>query len=311
MSLADQFGAFDGVTFIPGFADAYPKVKIGGVSQQAAWPDHVYAAAGEPVIIAQIIRKDAPAQNVVVSRVGAPGPREGTVTAAPGGSDTITVTANTIDYTATFLAAYTPTVGDRVRLLWQGRDVTVVGKVGITPVPGAVMPSTAPPPSANTAGQFNCAATDSGTWTPELSGWDRWAGGGGNVHQGGSAYGGTNSGAWFYANAMAELSGATISRVQFRLPARRTVGSYNSALGVNLYAHTSPNKPAGDVSRTAGPTTISVAPGWGGGWIDLPTSLAPALIAGGGISISGEPYLGFTGKPSDPASGQLRLDWSR
>lgn len=313
MSLADKFAPFEGLTLIPAFADVYPKIKIGGVPQEATWPDHVYAAVGEPIIVAQIIKGDAPAQNVVFARVGAPGPREATITAAPGGSDTITASVGGTDYTATFLTSYTPTVGDRVRLLWQGRDVTVIGKVGLSPGSTTELPSTAAPPPGKSADTFKCAASDSGTWTPELGIWDKWSypKSVGMVYQGGSAYGGSNKGAWFYANAMAELAGATISKIQFLLPSRRTVGDSNSALNVNLWAHTASTKPGGDVTRTVGPTPFTVPPGWAGGWIDLPLSFASTLIAGGGVSISGEPYLGFVGKPSDPSSGQLRLDWSR
>ena len=143
MSLAGEVAnPLDRVQIVGGYADAYPKVKIGGLAQLAGWPSGVYAAPGEPVFIAQIIRPDAPAQNVVLGRVGSDGPREATVTTVPGGSDTITVTANSVDYTATFLASYTPTVGDRVRVLWQGPDGTVLGKVGVSPAPPA--PGAAP-----------------------------------------------------------------------------------------------------------------------------------------------------------------------
>jgi hypothetical protein len=314
MSLAEQVSnPFDGVKFVPGFADAYPNVKIGGVLQPATWPDTAYAAPGEPIILAQIVKKDAPAQNVVVARVGAAGPREATVTTVPGGSDTITVTANAVDYTATFLTGYTPTAGDRVRLLWHGKDVTVIGKVGLTPAPAPVTGGTQPPPPPVSSGTFNAPALDSATlWGP--GGWDSWAGGGGNVHQGTWA-GSTVTGAWFYGNTMAELAGATITRVLFRVPQRRSVGSYNTAGLLHLYAHTSPSRPGGDVTRVSGPTDWSVPAGWnpgpGDGWLDLPTTISSTLISGGGISISGDPYMGFVGKPSDPASGQLRIDWSR
>lgn len=316
MSLADQVSnPFDGVKIVPGYADAYPNVKIGGLSQPAAWPSGVYAAVGEPVFVAQIVKADAPAQNVVLGRVGADGPREGTVTTVPGGSDTITVTAAGVGYTATFLAAYTPTVGDRVRLLWQGRDVTAIGKVGVTP--SAVVPggSTAPPPPPIGVGTFNAPAIDSATYWSG-GGWDSIRPGGGIVGQG-TVYGTSNvvTGAWFYGTTMAELAGATITRVRFRVPQRRSVGSLNSPLTLHLCAHASPSRPGGDVSRVAGPTDITIPSGWnpgpGDGFIDLPTSYASTLISGGGISISGDPYLSFVGKPADPASGQLLIDWRR
>lgn len=314
MSLAGHIAApTGGVQIVPAYADVYPNVKIGGLSQPAAWPSGMYAAPDEPVFVAQIIKPDAPAQNVVLGRVGADGPREGTVTTVPGGSDTITVTAAGKDYTATFLAAYTPTVGDRVRLLWQGRDVTVIGKVGVTVSPVTASPGTLPPPPPKASGTFNAPALDSATlWAP--GGWDSWARGGGNVYQG-SWGGSTVTGAWFYGNTMAELAGANIDRIQFRVPARLSVGAYNSAGTLNLYAHTSPSRPPGDVSRTSGPTGISIPAGWnpgpGGGFVDLPVGIAPILINGGGISVAGDPYMGFVGKPSDSASGQLRIDWSR
>ena len=316
MSLADQVAKpSDGVQIIGGFADVYPLVKIGGLPQQAAWPSGVYAAPGESLLIAQLVKGDAPAQNVVLGRVGVDGPREATVTTVPGGSDTITVTADSVDYTATFLSAYTPTVGDRVRLLWQGRDVTAVGKVGVTPAIILPPSGTPPPPPTKASGTFSAPAIDSATYWSG-GGWDSIRPGGGIVSQG-TVYGTSAvvTGSWFYGNTMAELAGASVSRIRFRVPQRRTVGSYNSALTLHLYAHTSPGRPGGDVTRVSGPTDWSVPAGWNpdpaNGFIDLPTSIASTLIAGGGISISGDPYLSFVGKPSDPASGQLLLDWSR
>ena len=319
MSLADQVAApGERVVIVPGFADVYPNVKIGGLPQLAGWPSGLYAAPGERVFIAQLIRPDAPAQNVVLGRVGADGPREATVTTVPGGSDTITVTADKA-YTATFLSSYTPTVGDRVRLLWQGPDVTVLGKVGVTP--GGAAPTgttgagTTAPPAPKASGTFPAPAIDSATYWSG-GGWDSIRPYGGIVSQG-TVYGTTNlvTGAWFYGNTMAELAGATINRVRFRVPQRRTVGDYNKPLTLHLYAHNSPARPGGDVTRVSGPTDVTIPAGWnpgpGDGFIDLPTGVAATLIAGGGISISGDPYLSFVGKPADPASGQLLIDWSR
>lgn len=316
MSLAGEVAKpSDGVQIVGGFADAYPLVRIGGLSQEAVWPAGVYAAPGESLLIAQLVRGDAPAHNVVLGRVGADGAREGTVTTVPGGADTITVTAGTTDYTATFLASYTPTVGDRVRLLWQGRDVTVIGKVGVTP--GAIIPSntTPPPPPPKTSDTFSAPAIDSSTYWSG-GGWDSIRPGGGVVTQG-TVYGTSNTvtGSWFYGNTMAELAGATINRVRFRVPQRRSVGNYNAAATIHIYTHNNPARPGGDVTRVAGPTDWSVPAGWNPppneGFIDLPTSYAATLIAGGGISIAGDPYLSFIGKPADSASGQLLIDWSR
>lgn len=316
MSLSEQVAKpFDGVKIVPGFAGAYPLIKVGGTEQSATWLSGVYAAAGEPLLIAQIVYPDAPTQNVVIGRAGEDGPREATVTTVPGGSDTITVTASGTNYTATFLTGYAPTVGDRVRLLWQGREVTVLGVVGVTPAPGGVAGSTAPPPAPLNAGKFDATAVDSATYWSG-GGWDSIAGGRGALYQGtvyGTAF--AVAGSWFYGNKLAELAGATIWKVWFRLPKRLPVGSHNAALDVNFWAHTSPGRPGGDTSRTVGPTPVNIAAGWSPGpdegWILLPLSFASTLIAGGGISISGDPYMGFAGKPADPASGQLRIEWSR
>jgi hypothetical protein len=312
MSLAGQISnPSDGVTLIPAFADVYPLVRIGGNQQVAAWPDNVYAAPGEPIIVAQIGKGDAPAQNVVVSRVGAAGPREATVTAAPGGSDTITVTADATDYLATFVASYTPTVGDRVRVLWQGRDATVIGKVGVTPAPATPAPSTPPPPAPAASGTFDRACTDSATYSAGY-GWNGYYGQ--NLYQGnGSPWGApsANSGSWFYSGAFAELAGATYKRVQLRIPARKSGGNYNSAGTIHVYIHTSPTRPGGDVSRVAGPYDFTIPAGFGGGLVDLPVSTAPLLVSNGGVSISGDPYMGFKGKTEDPSSGQVLIDWQR
>lgn len=312
MSLAGQISnPSDGVALVPAFADVYPSVRIGGNLQSAVWPDNVYAAQGEPIIVAQITKRDAPTQNIVVSRVGSSGPREATVTAAPGGSDTITVTAASTDYLATFLSSYTPTVGDRVRVLWQGRDATVIGKVGVTPDPGTPAPSTAPPPAPAASGTFDRACTDSATFSSGY-GWNSYYGQ--NLYQGnGSPWGApaANAGSWFYSGAFAELAGATYTRVRLRLPARKSGGNYNSAATVHVYVHTSPTRPGGDVNRVAGPYDFTIPAGFGGGLVDLPTSVAPLLVNNGGLSISGDPYLGLKGKAEDPTSGQILIDWRR
>lgn len=310
MSLAETIAQpFDGVKFVPGSADVYPLVSIGGVTQPAAWPDTVYAGVGDPLIIAQIVKRDAPAQNVVVARVGAAGPREGTVSSVPGGSDTITVTAGGTDYTATFGSTYTPIIGDRVRLLWQGRDVTVLDKVGVTPAASSPAGAwVAPPPPPASTGQTAAPAIDASSfWGP--GGWGSWSRGVG-VYQG--DYGsGPVTGAWFYGTQLSQLEGATITRIQFRVPARKSAGAYNSAGTLHVYAHTSPTRPSGDVNRVTAAMDVPIAAGWGGDFIDLPLDYASTLIAGGGISIAGNPYMGFKDKAEDAASGQILLDWSR
>lgn len=310
MSLADKISnPFDGVRIVPGFADVFPMIRVGGAVQPATWPQDVYATPGDPILVAYIMKPDAPAQAVVLFVTSTPGPREATVTVVPGGSDTITVNDGANDYTATFLQSYTPVNGDRVRLLWQGSDATVLGKVGVTPGRDIPAPQTAAPPPPKASGTFSGVATDSATWWGP-GGWGSWAGGGTAVFQGdfgsGPVYG-----AWFYAGAFSGLAGANITRIQMWVPARKSVGAYNSPGTLHIYAHTSGGRPAGDVSRVYGPYDWTIPAGWAGGFIDLPLAVVPTLIAGGGLSIAGSPYIGLKGKAEDPASGQVLADWNR
>jgi hypothetical protein len=137
-----------------------------------------------------------------------------------------------------------------------------------------------------------------------------------NVYQGNAAtWGGpaSNSGSWFYGNAASQLLGATITRVAFRLPKRTSGGATSSTVTAHFYLHQSSQKPGGDVARVSGPHNIGIAPGYkGGDWVDLPLAWGPTLVAGGGVSISGDPYMGFVGKSAaDPESGLLQLTWER
>lgn len=299
-----------GFEVVPGFADAYPNVKVGGLTQPAVWLCD-YTAVGEPIIVGLIRKPDAPGQLLVLGRVGAPGPVEGLVSAVPAGSDTITVTASGVDYTVTFAAGLSLVPGDRVRLLWQGPTGTALCKVGVTPAPIVGTTSTAPPPSASTYGEHPVIATDSGTYSSGF-GWNSYYGQ--NVYQGnGSTWGAPsfNAGSWFYGSGAAQLTGATVTGIQFKLPARKSGGASSSAATAHIYLHNSPNRPGGDVSRVQGPTDVVVQPGSLGGYITLPASWGATLIAGGGISISGDPYLGFKGRAEDPESGKLLLAWQR
>lgn len=297
-----------------GYAGVYPNVQYRGVTQPAIWLCD-YALPGEPVIIGAVGKKDAPGELIVLGRVGQAGPAEGSVTAAPSGSDTITVTANSIAYTVTFLASYTPVVGDRVRMFWQGGSGTVLGKVGVTPTPVILPPATAAPPPPATMGTLPVPAVDSATYSAGY-GWN--AAYKQNAYQGdGSPWGGpsSNSGAWFYGDTATQLAGATITGATFRLPARTSGGFSSSGATVHLYLHTSPTRPGGDVSRVNGPVDFTIPAGYGGGdLVPLPSSWYAGLAAGGGVSITGGPYLGLIGcrgDKSDPASGQLNLSWQR
>lgn len=285
-------------------------VSVNGSVLPARWADPLVVVAGDMVMVDVTSTRAGQGSAVVRCRLtDKPRPGTGTVKTVPASSPTITVTGTDgIDYTATFVASYTPTVNDPVILSWNAATPSVVGKVTATPAPPPPPPPVPPPPPAPTAGTTNYQASASDTYWP-AGGWGSWAGGGGNVYQG--DYGsGQLYGAWFYAGAGAQLSGTTLTRIRFLLGARKAVGSNNSPVTVHVYAHTSANKPGGDVNRVVGPFDITVQPGQGLTQYDLPLTFAATLQAGGGIAITGNPYAGFLGCTAQPESGLLILDWT-
>lgn len=295
---------------VPGYADVYPNVRVGGVTAPAVWAG-CRAQEGDALLIGQMTRKDAPAEYVVLGLTGDGGPREGTVGTVVGGSATVPVVANGKTYTATFLASYAPVAGDLVRLHWSHGLPTVLGKVGSTPAPAPPPPVTPPPPPPSTSGVLGVAATDSATYSVGY-GWNGYYGQ--NLYQGNGATWGApadNRGSWFYGNGAGQLAGATIDRITFRVP-KRLGGGANADQYLHLYLHTSSVRPGGDVGRTAGPTDVLILYGYqGGDYVDLPLAWASQLLAGGGISMTGSPYMGMAGKGLDPASGHIKYSWRR
>jgi len=236
-----------------------------------------------------------------------PRPRTGTVTAVPAGSTTITVSAGGVSYDAQFIGTYA--VNDVVHLDWGAGLPRVIGKFTSTavPPPPAVPDPPAPPPPPPTTGSLSGAAGKSGAYWSG-GGWDSWAGGRENIFQGDYGYG-PLVGAWFYGTRFKTLAGRTITRVRFRTGARRAVGAYNSPLAFNFYTHTSSYRPAGNVSLTGSVFSKTINPGQGPTWIDLPVSFGAALVAGGGIAISGGGYGSMKGRLEQVDSGALILDW--
>lgn len=204
-----------------------------------------------------------------------------------------------------FVGDYNP--GDPVYLTWDAAKPTIIGKIAaVATVPEAAPP---PPPSTATSGETRLAATASDTFG--VGGWGRWASsrsGGEDVYAGTWA-GYTLTGSWFYGAPRPELAGKTITRILFKVPARLGVGASGTAT-IHAYAHTSGSRPGGDVNRVTGPFDISVPQGYPGGYTDLPLSFAPALVAGGGISIAGDPYVGFQSRLDNPEFGKLIISWS-
>lgn len=300
---------------VPGYAGEGSTISIGGLVQPAIWLQHVEAVVGDPVQILVVDRPDAPSLAVVIGVSGkfSPGlsqPREGTVATAPMGSDTVTVTTAAGPVSATLLESYDPGVGDRVRLLWQAGEATLLGKVGVTPtrepLPEQEKRPTAAPPPGSRGGAETFTASDSATWSTRTGSWNSYFGK--SLYQGSYPATGNNRGAWFYHGKPGKLSGRSISRVRIWIPERHRAGAYNSAVAVHLYLHASRRRPGKDVRRGSG-TTVSVPAGWKGGWKDLPTSWGSDLIDGNGIGISGGSYAGFEGITGSGKSGQLHFEW--
>jgi hypothetical protein len=293
---------------VSAFADDWPNVVIGGVQQFAYWCDHVYVLKGEAIMVSREIDASGGTRNTVVGRLGRPGADTGTVLTVE--TNYLLVSVGATEVRARFDPDKTFTPGDVVALDWKGATITALFVVTDYVPPPAVSTGTTAPPPASSSGTLAAYATDSATWVPGLSAWNAWARGGQNVYQG--SYGGYSMfGAWFYNGATKQLDGATITRVQFNVPKRLTVGSYNSAGALHLYTHNADNRPGGDVTRVSGPFDIPLQPGSQGGWVDLPTVVGDTLKTGGGIAVMGDPYMGVVGKAEDPTSGQLLIQWNR
>lgn len=216
------------------------------------------------------------------------------------GSDGVTYT------TDRFIGSYSP--GDPIYLTWDAATPTIIGKIQSQATPPPAPPP--PPPPAVATGTETLLVTASDTWG--VGGWGRWAksqNGGEYVYSGFWA-GQTLTGSWFYGAPRPALQGKTITAIKFWIPAREPVGSNNAAATIHIYAHTSSARPGGDVARVVGPFDVVVDPGFQGGYVNLPLTFGPTLAAGGGISIAGDPYVGFLSRLKDPQVGKLIMDWS-
>lgn len=302
---------------VPAYAAEDGQVSIGGLLQPALWLQHIYAEPGDPIKVLMVEYATTPAHIVVLGQVGqndggTSQPRDGVVSVAPLGSDTVTVTTSAGDVEATTLASYTPVISDRVRLLWQGREATILGKVGATPARPAPpkKPSTVPrPPGKKAQGAEVFTASNSGTWTNSTKSWNSYFGK--HVYQGSYGNATGNRGAWFYHGKPGKLDGKTITRVQIWVPRRLKAGSWNAAVTLNFFLHSSKRKPSRDVDRGAG-TTNKIPASWKGGWVELPATWGKHITGGSGVGLSGGSYAGFpgvSGKGSDARSGQIRMEW--
>ncbi|QRI45427.1 minor tail protein [Arthrobacter phage Leona] len=289
------------------------KVNVDGVNLLATWADPIVVDDGDVVEVEVINR--GPGQSSVhvpARRAEQPRAKDGTVSAVPSGSSTISVLAGDgMTYEAEFIGTYV--VGDKVHLDWGAGRPRVIGKFSTTapPVPPPAPEPPPPPPAPKVlTGSKSAAAIESNTlWGP--GGWGSWAGGGQHVYQGDYGYG-PLVGAWFYGKPFASLKdGRTITRIRFRTGRRRAVGASNAPAVFHFYAHTSSYRPGGDVARVVGPYSVTIQPGQAPTWINLPLSFAATLLNGGGIAIFGNPYAGMNGRLSQADSGALILDWKK
>lgn len=278
---------------------------------KARWLDPIQPMQDGPVVYA--VTKDdygLSAAFVLGGYTERPRPSTGTVTEvlAAGPSPRIVFTGQDgISYTSErFIGSYN--LGDIVLLDWAAGQPSIIGTVpSVTVIPPAALPVSE---AAVMPGTTTLETTASDTyWAP--GGWGSWAAQGEKVYTG-TQGGQTVIGAWFYGAARPELAGKTINRVRFYLPARLLgVGAYNDPVTVHIYAHTSGARPSGDVARVAGPHDVTIPPGFAGVFVDLdPAVFGPHLAAGGGISIAGNPYVGFISRLENPEAGKIIIDWS-
>lgn len=283
-------------------------VLVRGVALPAIWLGSCRPAEGASCMVAVThIAGESTAWVLGMTFAAPPPDHEVTVTVVPSGGTTATVTALGVSYTAYRLSSYAPTVGDKALVTWIDGDPYLLG--AITKAAKEVTKTAPPPPPrAATSGYSTFPIRDSGTFTQGYN----WNGYFGQHTYSGSGYVPPSSGNWFYGGATRALADkTTITRVRFYLGSRRRAGAYNSAATVHFYVHNANVRGSGEPARISGPFDKTVAAGWGGGYIDLPVSVGTDLKSGGGISIAGDPYVGFTAGAQQPAAGTLLVNWRK
>lgn len=282
--------------------------NLNGNLLDARWSNAVSPQQDGPIVVDLTDYGDGQSSAFVTDGyTDQPRPRTGTVLSV-GITEIVLTGADGITYTTSrFSGSYM--VGDPVYVAWDAAQPIILGKLpSITPTPPTQAPVAASPiiPTGTAKG----AAGKTNTWWGP-GGWGSWAGSkqGGEQVYSGTWSGATVTGSWFYGATFTNLGSKTITEIRFRLPKRLDIGSSGSAT-VHLYAHTSKYQPGGDVNRTVGPWDVTVTQSQGAHWITLPLTFAPVLKAGGGISITGDPYVGFDGRLQDPQSGRIEMDWN-
>ena len=271
----------------------------GAVYTSPWWPASYVPAAGDAVRVllcageASILGPTIPGQRAATGTVAG---------AASGGLLPVTISGATVQcrYVGT-----APTTGSLVLLSWESTTPWVIATAATYTAPGGTTTPTGPSaPPATTSGTLTLTALDSATWTTL---W-RTAG----VRQGTySPY--TYSGAWWYGSAPGQLAGATITGCRIRLGARLDVGAWSSSLTLHLYRSVQGSRPSGAPTLTDGPNDVVLAAHAAAQWVSLPVSVGQNLVnaGSGGMGVTGGSYGGVQGIETDPASGQIALDWTR
>ncbi len=316
VSVDGSSGRFDTGTVTQAPAGGMVGVNVNGSTEQAVCPpDFSVLIVGDSVLTAKqggtrwVIACLATNRRTTV---------DATVTSV--GTGTVTVTNGTDTWPVPALTSYpSPAVGHAVWISIQNGSMVAVGRrtqplastdpgasytPTVPPTPPPSAPSAPTPDAPKQTGSQKFAATQAGTWqggswrTDTVLQW-YW-----------SSYPVEGRGAWFYGTTpTSTLRGRTVTRFRVRLV--RSAGGTFGGQPAHVYLTSNRVMPGGDVTRTAGPSDVTLDIGQGG-WFDLPAGWGQTIIdSGGGLAIYGSPYVKMPGLGEDAASGQIQIDWRR
>ncbi len=241
------------------------------------------------------------------------GPRPVPAVATVKGWGTVNQTVIVTDDSGTdygpypYLLSWTATSGHRVVILETRSGPVVLGRLSTDPTlaSGGDAGGVRPPPAPAGAGTTTFPAIDARSFRN-----GGWRSDSGVVAQGDWGGWGVNTGAWFYGNGPTDsLRGTTITLTEVRL--RRRSGGVWGPQAAHVGRHTSRTRPAGNVASVAGPVDSNIDIGQTA-WVSLPAAWGQAIVdTGGGLMISGAPYVVLDGLDADAESGLLRLTWQR
>ena len=276
-----------------------------GAQIPAEWLDSATAVAGATVLLAVSRGQTGQSSAVVLGTLtSTPRPLVGKIMRVSGPVASVQTETGTVQALWTWSA---PTVGQQVRLMWQGPVCSVIGTVGATTpsVSGGGVQAPDQDIGAPMSGTTPLHATASGSWT----GARRWTGA---IIQG--TQGSTPTvGGWAYGAAPRALAGATVTSASLLLTGRSRSGSYDQEATLHVSCHAQAHLTTRP--EQAGPTWQVTVPPAGGPWpqaITVPTEAAQWVIDhAGGLMVSGGAYAGVLGIDQTPDSGLLTVTWNR